>query len=251
MQSMAHRTAARRNLTRTFTMTNRLRALQISSMTGRWVAVAAALVLAGASVAQAQPMPASGPGAHAGHPGMGAMAGPGAPAGARQGRMGPLEPAQVQQRLAQAKQSLKITADQEGAWATFAGFMTRQAEAHRLRLADRETEMLNRRLKEVQARKEGKTAVGPTAPEQLAQGVDHAKQHLADLEAMSGAVKTLYAVLTPEQRLLADRHMAQMRHARRGAMGHHPMGHGGPDAAGHRGPMHGMGPGAMGAGPAQ
>ena len=46
-------------------------------------------------------------------------------------------------------------------------------------------------------------AAGP-APDQLAQHTEFMKQRIGTMDAMSAALKDLYAVLTPEQKAKAD-----------------------------------------------
>lgn len=116
-------------------------------------------------------------------------------------------------RLAALKSELKITAQQEAAWQAFAAKAAEQAKAMQA---------------QHQQRLQGLDRPGPapvSAPERMAQHLDQMrqhldqmKQHLANMESMQGAVKDLYAVLTPEQRALADQHFEHLH--RGGAMGH-------------------------------
>lgn len=112
----------------------------------------------------------------------------------------------AEKRLAALKTELKITAQQEAAWQAFAGKAAEQAKA----MQAQRQQMLQER---------DKAAATPVpAPERMAQHLDQMKQHLANMESMQGAVKSLYAVLTPEQRALADKHFDHQH--RGGPMGH-------------------------------
>ncbi|MBV2234057.1 MAG: Spy/CpxP family protein refolding chaperone [Sterolibacterium sp.] len=98
-------------------------------------------------------------------------------------------------RLDQLKTDLKITADQETAWQTFASKARQQAEdmqAHYNKM-----------------RAQDSTATTRTAPERMAQGVEFMKLRLASMETMAQATKDLYAVLTPEQKTVAEQHFAR------------------------------------------
>lgn len=111
----------------------------------------------------------------------------------------------VGKRLARFKTELKITPQQEAAWQAFADKATEQAKA-----------MQAQRQQMWQDREKANATKVP-APERMAQHLEQMKRHLADMESMQGAVKDLYAALTPEQRALADQHFDQMQ---RGRMGH-------------------------------
>jgi Spy/CpxP family protein refolding chaperone len=139
-----------------------------------------------------------------GGPGAGAGRGPGA--GAGRGPGAGLSPeARAEGRLAAVKTELKITAAQESAWQTFATKAKSQAQA-----------MQAQRAKMIE---QAQAAV--PAPERLAQRTEVARQRAANMEAMTGAVKDLYAVLTPEQKTVADQLLA------RGPGAGGPGGHGG------------------------
>ncbi len=112
----------------------------------------------------------------------------------------------AEKRLAALKTELKITAQQEAAWQAFAGKATEQAK----------TMQAQRQQMQPARDKAGATSV--PAPERMAQHLEQMKQHLANMEGMQGAVKDLYAALTPEQRALADKHFDRMH--RGGPMGH-------------------------------
>jgi Spy/CpxP family protein refolding chaperone len=163
----------------------------LASAAGALTLVAAAAVMAA-------------PDASAGCPGMG-------PGMGRMGMMhsghgGPMwggEPgAMAEQHLAQFKTQLKITAAQEPAWSAFAAKATEQVKAMQAQRA------------QVQQGADAKTA----APDRMDKHIDQMKQRLAGMEAMSASVKSLYAALTPEQRVIADQQLAHM--------GQRGMGHG-------------------------
>lgn len=147
-----------------------------------------------------------GPGAGRGGPGMMGMmgygpgydrGGPGMRRGGPGSGPGFSPSAMVDGRLAALKSELKITADQDSAWQAFAAKAKQQAESR-------------------QAVRGQAAAQAQTAPERLAQHAEFAKQRAASLDAMTAAVKDLYAALTPEQKAVADQRLAS------GGMG--PMG---------------------------
>lgn len=136
----------------------------------------AALAIAGVSagLASAGPMgPGFGPMA-AGH----GPCGPGA-------RLAGGQAAFADTRLAEWKAALKITSDQEPAWDAFASKVKAQAESMQALRA-----------------KAGQPA--DTAPERMAQRAGFMTQRAAGMEAMAGAMNTLYAALTPEQKTTLD-----------------------------------------------
>lgn len=105
------------------------------------------------------------------------------------------------QYLAQIKSQLAITSQQEPAWQAFAAKAAEQASL-----------MQATRLQHSQA-----AAADTTAPARMAQQISSMTQHLAGMQAMNTALTNLYAVLTPEQRSLADQsfgHMGQRRFGR-------------------------------------
>ena len=159
-----------------------------------------------------------GPGAGRGGPGMrhhgpgagrSAMgSGPGAGRGGPGGRWS--NPAAAAEgHLAALKVELKITPDQDTAWQAFTTKARQQADT-----------MIARRAQMTSAA----PATPQSAPDRLAQRTEFAKQRIAGMETMTAAVKDLYAVLTPEQKALADQQLA------RG-----PMGGGGRGMGGGRG----------------
>jgi len=131
----------------------------------------------------------SGPGAGAGNgPMMGGM-------GGRMGGGGMMNPATAESRLDGAKSALKINAEQESAWNAYAGVVKAQAETRA-------------KFREQMA------ATDPAARAEL-----QSKHFAANAEAAKeiGAARDgLYAVLTPEQTVTADRLIGFPGFARRG-----------------------------------
>ena len=113
--------------------------------------------------------------------------------GAGRGGMWSNPAAAVEGHFAALKVELKITPDQDTAWQTFTAKARQQAETMPARRAQMSAQM---------------SATNQTAPERLAQRTEFAKQRIAGMETMTAAVKDLYAVLTPEQKALADQHLA-------------------------------------------
>lgn len=95
-------------------------------------------------------------------------------------------------RLDKLKTELKITADQESAWQNFAGKARQQVES----------------MQAMRDKMPPPAARGPalSAPERMDRGIEFMKQRLASMEAMNASLKDLYAVLTPEQKAIADKH---------------------------------------------
>lgn len=149
------------------------------------LAIAGAMTLAGATAGLALAAP-FGPGAGPGGPSFGPMAG--GPSGFGPGAhfRGGDPAAFVDSRLGALQAELKITAQQQPAWDAFAAKVRQQAAAMQ-KLHD----------------KVGQSAA--TAPDRMAQGADFMKQRAVGMEATAAAMKDLYAVLTPEQRVVVDR----------------------------------------------
>ncbi len=124
--------------------------------------------------------------------------------------------AMVEGHLAALKVELKITADQETAWSTFA----ERARAQAATMPARRAQM-----------RDGQAANLP-APERLAQRTAMARQHIASMESMTAAVKDLYSVLTPEQKKTADQIISHGPRGGFGGGGSHGRGHG--HGPGHR-----------------
>jgi Spy/CpxP family protein refolding chaperone len=118
--------------------------------------------------------------------------GPGAGRGGPGGRWSN-PAAAVEGHLAALKVELKITPDQDTAWQAFTTKARQQAETMPAQRAQMFAQM---------------QATDQSAPDRLAQRTEFAKQRIARMETMTAAVKDLYAVLTPEQKTLADRQLA-------------------------------------------
>jgi Spy/CpxP family protein refolding chaperone len=93
--------------------------------------------------------------------------------------------AAVESRLEALKSELKITSDQEAAWQAYAAQSKHQAES-------------------MQASITAKSGAQSPAPESFALHNEFMKQRFEQAEATNAAFKDLYAVLTPEQRAIAD-----------------------------------------------
>jgi Spy/CpxP family protein refolding chaperone len=105
-------------------------------------------------------------------------------------------------RLADLKTELKITATQETAWLTFENQAKQQAAAMQTMRSQMQAQMQN--------------------PQPDAAGIDFAAQRDAMIKLHDGnqaAVKDLYAVLTPEQKAVADQRLNAMG-GNRGACNH-------------------------------
>jgi len=113
-------------------------------------------------------------------------------------------PAMIDKRLERIKGELKITAAQEGAW---------QAFATKTRQLGEDAKAMHEKLRQGPA-----PATAASAPERMEKGVEFMKQRLGHMEAMLGAVKDLYAALTPEQRAIADKHFSHQAEQRRERM---------------------------------
>lgn len=128
----------------------------------------------------------------------------GASGGASYGRGHSADPvAAADQRLARLKSDLKITAAQETAWNGYA----EQIKQHAGEMQALHSTMQNSAS--------GNTR--PSAPERAERQAQFAKQQQEYLERLAVLTKDLYAVLTPEQRTLADQRLGG---GRRFAMGH-------------------------------
>lgn len=118
-------------------------------------------------------------------------------------------------RTAKLHDALQLTAAQEPAWAAFVASIKPPA---------------------TQQRPDFAAMKGLTLPEREAKRIEMEKQRIAAQEARLPALNGLYAVLSPEQKLVlekAQRRMAGAMHARMGQRWHH--GHGGPGQHGPRG----------------
>ncbi len=115
------------------------------------------------------------------------------PMGQGMGPRGYANPAAAAEgRLSAMKSELKITAAQESAWKTFADQAKQQAEA-------------------MQALMTGAPgSAQATAPERIDQHNQVMKKRQEQMEQGTAAFKELYAVLSPEQKALADQGMSMM-----------------------------------------
>lgn len=99
------------------------------------------------------------------------------------------DPVKMQERMnkhaALMKQKLKLTADQEGAWSTFTASMKPPANKVDHKTMHAEMEKL-------------------TTPERIDKMKTLREQHNAEMDKHAEAVKTFYAVLTPEQKKVFD-----------------------------------------------
>ena len=113
------------------------------------------------------------------------------------GPMAGVDPAAMADaHLSDLKAQLKITAAQEDAWQTFAAQAKQQAASMQAMRAQMQT------------------ATG-TAPEQMGQHAAAMQQRAAGMATMTNAFGALYAVLTPEQKTIADQNVGMMgRHGR-------------------------------------
>jgi periplasmic protein CpxP/Spy len=102
--------------------------------------------------------------------------------------------AMVDKRLARFKGELRITSDQESAWTAY-------AEKTRSNVKDMRDQMQAAMKDPAQ-----------TAPERFDRHIELMKKRLVSFQNMDDALKSLYAALTPEQKSIADRHFARMRH---------------------------------------
>jgi Spy/CpxP family protein refolding chaperone len=132
--------------------------------------------------------------------GMGHGCGPGMGMGPGHGPMAGVDPAAMaDSRLSDLKAQLKINTSQESAWQTFATQAKAQAAS----------------MQAMRAQMQQDTG---TAPERMAQRTAAMQQRAAGMATMTDAFGALYAVLTPEQKAIADQNV--------GMMGHHGMGFG-------------------------
>jgi len=115
--------------------------------------------------------------------------------GKMQGKTGaPDFAAAASARLDKFKAELKITAAQDAAWQAFVG------------KAKQQIENMQTMCPQAQAQPPASKAATLSAPERMDKGIEFMKQRLASMETMNAALKDLYAVLTPEQKAIADQH---------------------------------------------
>ena len=111
--------------------------------------------------------------------------------------------AAADQRLGRLKADLKITSAQESAWNAYAEQIKQHAG---------EMQALHNQMRQQHENASGSTR--PSAPERVERQAQFAKQQGEYLERLAGLTKDLYAVLTPEQRTLADQRLGGGRHHR-------------------------------------
>ena len=144
--------------------------------------------------------PCGGPGA-AGYGPMGMMYGGTGPSGhgamgpgARGGMWGGGFGFMSEQRLANLKTELKITTQQEPAWKAFAAKVAEQASL----------------MQAMHAQRGQAPGTDTTAPANMASHIGWMTQRLAGMQAMNTSLTDLYAVLTPQQRSVADQSFGPM-----------------------------------------
>jgi Spy/CpxP family protein refolding chaperone len=113
--------------------------------------------------------------------------------------------AHMEKRAAELKAKLKITPAQEGAWTSFTSAMKPPANMVAMRLDRAEMDKLS-------------------TPERIDKMKAMRVQRDAEMDKRSDAVKTFYAVLTPEQKKVFDAERL-MRGPDRGGRGEHGRGH--------------------------
>jgi hypothetical protein len=99
-------------------------------------------------------------------------------------------PGGAEERLTELKSELGITAKQEATWQAFAKSAKQRDESREAWFA---------KMREARA--------AGSLPERLAQQDEAFKQHQAERQAMTSALKKLYAALTPEQKAIADQRL--------------------------------------------
>jgi Spy/CpxP family protein refolding chaperone len=151
-------------------------------------------------------------------PGAQCPQGVGPTAGAHQGMGSGMRGGPAATNLADVKTTLKITAEQEGAWNAYAAVVTRHADAR------------NNMRDKMQAQHADPKA---SLPDRSAMQETMLQFRQEMQTQRTAALKDLYAVLTPEQKTLADQNLNGMRGMRgqgmAGPMGGgrmaHPVGH--------------------------
>ncbi len=154
---------------------------------------AGALTLAVVTAVTAAPEgPMAGAGSYYGMgPGMGGMGGMGMMHGGMWGGGPTMMSAQY---LTQMKTQLAITPQQEPAWQAFAAKAAEQAGL----------------MQATHAQHHQAADTNAAAPDFMAQHIGQMTQHLTGMQAVNTALKDLYAVLTPEQRSIADQSFGHM-----------------------------------------
>lgn len=155
--------------------------------------VVSGVALALAAAVYAHPYDGMGQGyGHGMGMGMGYGFGPGMGAGPGYGPMAGFDPsATVESRLGALKAELKITASQEAAWKAYADQAKQQAASMPALHAQMNADAM-------------------TAPERRALHTALMQQRISAMAAMDTAFNALYAVLTPEQKAIADQGFGMM-----------------------------------------
>ena len=166
------------------------------------IAAFAALGLSINDAAFAEPFGMGGPEACPHEQGMMGHGGPGGP-GAKDGKGQADFAAIAAKRLDKFRSELKITASQENAWQAFAGKAKQQVEG---------MQAMHDKMHPASAKTAD--AANVSAPERMDKGIEFMKQRLASMEAMNAALKDLYAVLTQEQKAIADKHFTHQQEQR-------------------------------------
>lgn len=155
------------------------------------VGAVAGVVLAVAAATYAQPFGGTGPG-------FGPGFGPGMRMGMGLGH-GPIGAADaaalIDARLGEFKAQLSINSSQEGAWQAFTAAAKQQAEG-------------------MQALRTQMQQGTGTPSEFMVQRAQIMQQRAAGMTTMTNAFNALYAVLTPEQKAIADQHFGMGSHGR-------------------------------------
>lgn len=167
------------------------------------IVAAGTLALGGAAMAQA-------PAATPGNPAAGSAA-----TAPMRGHGAPMQPEAVTQRLAQVKDALRLSPDQQGAWSGYEATVKRAAEGHA----------------QMHASMQATHSAGSTPDAMDDARVAMMKQNAQSAEEVNNARKALVAVLSPEQKSTFDKLRPG---ARRGDRAHG--GHGAPGAAPQRQP---------------
>lgn len=124
------------------------------------------------------------------------------------GKMGDHMKDHMAEHLAQLHDKLKLSTTQEPAWKTFTDAITpAMPPAPPAPPPDKSADKLS-------------------TPEQMEKMLDRMKEHEAQMQKHLAAVKTFYAVLTPEQQKTFDEAHRRMQHHMHEAMEHRGMPHG-------------------------
>jgi periplasmic protein CpxP/Spy len=98
--------------------------------------------------------------------------------------------AMAERRLASLKAKLNITGGQESQWQAFSARVKQDAET-------------------MKAQHAASTQLPSAAPDRMARHAEHMKQRATAMEGISASLRDLYAVLSTDQRAVADKHFAE------------------------------------------